>query len=53
MKTHTCKYCGAKTSSREICANCRPKLELVRTLLAMVRAKKEEIDRIKAQRGER
>jgi predicted amidophosphoribosyltransferase len=42
---HTCKYCGNKTSRLDICSNCHKRLPLVRQLLAMVRAKKEEIDK--------
>jgi hypothetical protein len=50
--THVCKYCGTKTSSLDVCSNCRNKRPLVKILLDMVRAKKEEIDKAKREKGE-
>lgn len=50
---HICKYCGNKTSRLDMCSNCYHRLPLVRQLLAMVRAKKEEIKNSCKEKGEK
>lgn len=41
-KCKKCKYCGQKARNGDVCSDCWEKLKLVRKLLAMVKAAKEE-----------
>ena len=43
-KKYKCKYCGKYTANKEMCTNCRSKLEAVRKLMKILEPYKKRGD---------